>query len=254
MRVIVTRPAQEAARWVEHLHARGHDAVALPLIAITPAADAQPLRDAWQALPRYGAVMFVSAHAVQGFFAGPDRAWPATGPRAWAPGPATGDALREAGVAPSAIDAPAADAAQFDSESLWAQVSGQLAAGSRLLLVRGAGAGGRAEGREWLSQQLAAAGVAVDELVAYGRGLPAWTAAELGLAAAAARDGACWLFSSSEAARNLRELLPAQDWSAARALATHPRIAEAVRALGFGYVQQCRPGLSEVLASIESTR
>jgi uroporphyrinogen-III synthase len=111
-----------------------------------------------------------------------------------------------------------------------------------------------AEGREWLSQQLAAAGVAVDELVAYGRGLPAWTAAELGLAAAAARDGACWLFSSSEAARNLRELLPAQDWSAARALATHPRIAEAVRALGFGYVQQCRPGLSEVLASIESTR
>jgi len=120
--------------------------------------------------------------------------------------------------------------------------------------VRGAGAGGRAEGREWLSQQLAAAGVAVDEVVAYGRGLPAWTEAELAMATAAARDGACWLFSSSEAARNLRKLLPGQDWSAARALATHPRIAEAVQALGFGYVQQCRPGLSEVVASIESIR
>jgi uroporphyrinogen-III synthase len=46
MRVIVTRPAAEAAEWVEGLRARGFDAAALPLIDIR-AADAAPLRDAW---------------------------------------------------------------------------------------------------------------------------------------------------------------------------------------------------------------
>ena len=254
MRVIVTRPAQEAARWVEQLRVRGHDAIALPLLAITPPPDLEPLRTAWQALPRYGAVMFVSANAVQGLFAvAAGAAWPA-GPRAWAPGPGTGEALRDAGVPAGATDAPVADAARFDSESLWDQVRGQLAPGSRMLLVRGAGADGRGQGREWLSRQLAAGGVQVDEVVAYARGLPAWSDAEQALARLAAGDGSRWLFSSSEAARNLRQLLPGQDWAAAHALATHPRIAETVRALGFGYVHESRPGLADVVASIESSR
>jgi uroporphyrinogen-III synthase len=199
--------------------------------------------------------MFVSANAVQGFFAAaPAGAWPATGLRAWAPGPATGDALLQAGVPAGVIDAPAVDAAQFDSESLWAEVQGQLPPGGRLLLVRGAGANGQGQGREWLSQQLAAAGVALEEVVAYGRGLPAWSPAERAVAQQAAGDGACWLFSSSEAAQHLRQLLPGQDWSAARAVATHPRIAETARALGFGYVRESRPSLADVVASIESSR
>jgi uroporphyrinogen-III synthase len=162
--------------------------------------------------------------------------------------------LRAAGVAAGAIDAPAADAENFDSESLWAEVRGQLAPGSRLLLVRGADGAGRAQGREWLSRQLAAGGVGIDEVVAYARGLPVWSGAEAATARAAAAGRACWLFSSSEAVRNLQLLLPGQDWGAASALATHPRIAQAVAALGFGYVRQCRPGLPEVVASIESIR
>lgn len=36
-RVIVTRPAREAAQWVQQLQARGIQATALPLIAIGPA-------------------------------------------------------------------------------------------------------------------------------------------------------------------------------------------------------------------------
>ena len=251
MKVIVTRPAREAAPWVAQLRDRGHDALALPLIAITPAPDPAPVRAAWQALGRYGAVMFVSANAVQGFFAA-GASWPGDGPRAWAPGPATGEALRAAGVPADRLDTPAVDATQFDSESLWTEVRGQLAPGSRLLLVRGADGEGRPQGREWLSQQLASTGVAVDDVVAYARALPAWTDAERATARGAA--AACWLFSSSEAARNLQALLPGQDWSAARAIATHPRIAQAVAALGFGYVQQCRPGLPDVVASIESSR
>jgi uroporphyrinogen-III synthase len=48
--------------------------------------------------------------------------------------------------------------------------------------------------------------------------------------------------------------LPGQSWAQARALATHPRIAQAVRALGFASVRESRPAFDDVLASIESAR
>lgn len=251
MRVVLTRPVHEAERWAARLRERGVASLVLPLLAIAPAPDAAALRQAAAAAGSYAAVMFVSANAVQGFFA----AAPVFGQaRAWAPGPATHEALCAAGVPPERISAPAGDAEQFDSESLWQQVRGQLRAGDRLLLVRGGDGQGRAQGRDWLLQQLAARGVAVDTVVAYVRAAPAWTDAQRAAAREAAADGSLWLFSSSEAAGQLAPLLPGQDWSLARALATHPRIAEAVRAVGFGHVRVARPGWDDVLASIESSR
>jgi uroporphyrinogen-III synthase len=249
MHLVLTRPRQEAERWAGRLRARGHDPLLLPLIDIAPPRDAQPLRDAANALARYAAVMFVSANAVQGFFAVADGF---AGPRAWAPGLGTRDALRAAGVPAERIDTPAEDAQQFDSESLWRQVGGQLEAGDRLLLVRGGDSEGRSLGRDWLAQQLAARGVVVDTVVAYVRQLPAWGDEERACARRAAEDGSLWLFSSSEAVNNLRALLPAQSWAGARGLATHPRIAQAARALGFGSVRESRPALDDVVASIES--
>ncbi|MDE2604705.1 MAG: uroporphyrinogen-III synthase [Burkholderiales bacterium] len=251
MAVVLTRPVQEAERWAARLRERQVDALVLPLLAIGPAPDAAALSQAAAGADRYAAVMFVSANAVQGFFACRPVFEHA---RAWAPGPATREALRTAGVPEERIDAPAPDAAQFDSEHLWPRVEGRLRAGDRVLLVRGGDASGRAQGRDWIVQQLAARGVAVDTVVAYTRQAPAWDEAQRASAQRAARDGSWWLFSSSEAARHLAQLLPRQDWSHARALATHPRIAEAARALGFGEVRASRPGLDEVLASIESTR
>ena len=249
MPVVLTRPRQEAERWAALLRERGHVPLVLPLIAITPPKDLQPLRAAAAGLARYGAVMFVSANAVQGFFA----VAPAfDGPRAWAPGLATRDALRAAGVPVGRIDAPAQDAEQFDSESLWREVGEQLHAGDRLLLVRGGDSEGRSQGRDWLAQQLAARGVAVDTVVAYTRQAPAWGEEERARARRAAGDGSLWLFSSSEAAANLAALLPGQAWTGARAIATHPRIAQAVRSLGFGSVHESRPALEDVVASIES--
>lgn len=252
MPVVVTRPAQDARRWVLRLRERGLAAEALPLLAIATAPDPAALQSARAALASYAAVMFVSANAVQGFCA-QGLAWPGS-TRAWAPGPGTVQALREQGVPASAIDAPAADAAQFDSESLWRAVGDQLRAGDRLLLVRGADAAGRSQGREWLAEQLAAAGVRVDVVSAYRRALPAWTEVERALAARCTGPDALWLFSSSEAAGNLRQLAPGLQWGRSRALATHPRIAEAARALGFGEVRECRPAFEDVAASIESIR
>ncbi|MFT4268276.1 MAG: uroporphyrinogen-III synthase, partial [Xenophilus sp.] len=117
--------------------------------------------------------------------------------------------------------------------------------------VRGADAQGRAAGRDWLARRLEAAGAAVQTAAVYRRLAPHLGEAARRLAQAALRDGAWWLFSSSEAVANLQAALPGQDWRAARALATHERIAGAARRAGFGRVETVSPRLSQMAASIE---
>jgi uroporphyrinogen-III synthase len=170
--------------------------------------------------------------------------------RAWAPGPGTRDTLLAAGVDAGRIAAPARDAAQFDSETLWAQVHSEVRPGDTVLIVRG-GQGEAGTGREWLSEQIAQAGGRVQALAAYTRGLPKWGAPEADAARRAAQ-GVLWFFSSSEAVANLAQLLPGQDWSGARALATHPRSAQAARDAGFGAVIEARPAFEAVVAALES--
>lgn len=254
MRVFVTRPEQEARRWVDELRQRGFEALSIPLIAITPVADVAPLCAAWQGLPACRAAMFVSGNAVRHFFAAAPGAasWPSA-TRAWGTGAGTLDALLSAAVPRECIDAPAADAAQFDSETLWTQVRQQVRPGDRVLIVRGGDASGAAAGRDWLARQLAAAGAAVETVASYRRGAPVLGGAQRGDALAGATAGV-WLFSSSEAIGHLRELFPGQSWQAARAVATHPRIAQAAHEAGFGVVCESRPSMGDVAAVLESFR
>ncbi|AEG93970.1 uroporphyrinogen-III synthase [Ramlibacter tataouinensis] len=253
MSVIVTRPLREAARWVQALRDHGIAAEALPLIAIAPAPDAQAVARAWQSLPQCAAAMFVSAQAAAGFFeAGAPAALQALRTRAWATGPGTRDALLAAGWPAARIDAPCDAAPQFDSEALWSVVRGQLQPGDRVLIVRGGDAGGEPAGRDWLAQQLRQAGAEVAQVASYVRQRPVWSPVQCSRAGAAAQDGSWWLFSSSQALGHLRTLVPDQDWSRARAVATHPRIAQAARAAGFGEVAQSRPTLAALLAFLQS--
>ncbi|HSV53234.1 MAG TPA: uroporphyrinogen-III synthase [Burkholderiaceae bacterium] len=260
MHTIVTRPERDAQRWVQALRERGLDALALPLMEIAAADDPKPLHAAWQSLGHYDAVMFVSGNAVEQFFAAKPHAiegWCIDNviqTRAWAPGPGTAAALQKAGVAAVLTDAPRVESEQFDSEALWQVVRAQVHVRSRVLIVRGADAEGQGTGRGWLERQLVAAGAQVDKVEAYMRRPPHWSAERQRAAAQAARDGSVWLFSSSEAVANLVSMLPAQTWAAGRAVATHPRIAQAVRSAGFGVVWESRPTLDAVVASIESVR
>lgn len=162
--------------------------------------------------------------------------------RVWTPGPGTARQALALGVPAALIDGPAPDAAQFDSEALWAQVAAQVRPGDRVLIVRGLGSG-----REWLAEQIRAAGGTVDFVAAYQRSAPKFTAEQLALAQAAAHDGSLWLFSSSEAIAHL----PGADWSQARAIATHPRIAQAARTAGFGGVSTCKPALADVVSALK---
>lgn len=258
IQVIVTRPAQDAQRWVHELSAQGLQAIALPLIAIASAANALPVRQAWQSWTCYQAAMFVSGNAVHHFYALNQPlehylpAQAAINTRAWATGPGTVAALHQAGVPATHIDAPDATAGQFDSEALWHIVAPQVQPGSRILIVRGSDHTGESAGRSWLAEQLVSAGAQLDTVVAYERRMPVFTPAQLHQAQQACADGSVWLFSSSEAIQHLQTLLPGQDFRTARAMATHARIAQAARNAGFGVVCESRPLLADIVASIES--
>lgn len=249
MRVIVTRPAAQAAAWVADLRRDGFDAVALPLIEITPPADLAPVQQAWHTLAQHQLLFFVSANAVLHFFAQrpPGAAWPA-GTRAAAPGPGTAAALRAQGLPPSAVLEPAADAASFDSESLWARLQAESWSGCSVLVVRGE------NGRDWLADQLRAAGAAVHFLAAYARGAPQLGPAPQALLAAATADPAqhLWLLSSSEAVQHLQALWGGAAPPGARALASHPRIAQTARRAGFAEVLLCAPEPGAVRQALQA--
>ena len=236
MRLIVTRPAAQARSWVDALRALGLDAQALPLIDITALADPSPVHAAWQGLEGFSLIVFVSANAVEQFFAArpPAAAWP-EGLVAGATGPGTTAALGAAGVA--RVEAPATDAPQFDSEALWSRLASWSWTGRRVLVVRGE------DGRDWLAEQLRARGAEVSFVAAYRRRCPVLGAPAQGLLVAARADPAqhLWIFSSSEALVHLQSLAPGADWSAAQAVASHPRIAEAARRAGFGRVELVAP-------------
>jgi uroporphyrinogen-III synthase len=254
MRLIVTRPREQAEPAVRELRSFGIDAVALPLIAIAAlGGDAssgsdgealEALRRSWARLHEQRLVMFVSANAVTRFFAAapPHAAWPA---EVWAgsTGPGTTAALRAAGVPAACVRAPAADALRLDSEALWQQLRGADWQGARVLVVRGDG------GRDWLSETLRHAGAHVEQLAAYRRELPRLAPAEAALLADASThpENHAWHFGSSEAVRNLPRLAAADGWRRSLAYATHERIAEAARAIGFERVELLAPGVAALV-------
>jgi uroporphyrinogen-III synthase len=247
MRAIVTRPRAQAEAWVARLHERGVAAVALPLIAIEPAADEQAVQQAWAQLAQQALVVFVSPNAVDAFFAQrPQGAtWPA-GVLAASIGPGTSAALGEHGVAEVAIVQPAADSAHFDSEALWEQLRARSWSGRDVLIVRGDG------GRDWLLRTLQQHGARVQALAAYRRAQPRADAATQALIESAQQHARehVWLFSSSEAIENLMRLAPQGDWRASVAITTHPRIGQTARHAGFGTVREARPGLDAAVQAL----
>ena len=268
LRAIVTRPGQEADVWVTQIQQRGIDALALPMIEIVPVTDSSLLTQTWQQLDQYDAVMFVSSNAASHFFAAKpanfENLWAAQtkAPRAWVTGPGSRAALVAQGVPASHIDMPAPTAQSLDSEALWLQVEPQIKAGTRILIVRGDKASEAADaratpspqgqGRDWLAAQLKARAALVDYVVAYARRPPLWTATQREIALQTLQRRDVWVWSSSEALANLLAAFPGQSWDAAKAVATHSRIAQAARLAGFGAVALARPGLAGLCASIES--
>lgn len=270
-RLILTRPDPENTPWLQALDKMGVQALAWPLIEILPApATPDRLSPLWPVLDGFRAVMFVSRSAVQHFFARcpAGSTWPAA-TRAWCTGPGTRRALLDHGLPATGIDAPP-EGSTWDTEHLWPVVAAQVAPGHRFLLVRGTELEpeqGRPEsghpdlpkahadtgvGRDWLAQQVERLGGQISWAVAYVRAQPRWTEPQIARARLSASDGSVWVFSSSQAVTHLGHLLPGQDWHAARAVATHTRIAQRARELGFGQVLISPPDPKQLWASLKS--
>ena len=236
--VIVTRPQPQADDWVQQLQALGIQAGALPLLGIDGPPDPASVQQAWHTLAKQALVMFVSPSAVARFFAGKPAGavWPPL-TLAGSTGPGTAQALADARVPRAQVVSPPADAPRFDSEALWTLLAAQDWTGRSALIVRGEG------GRDWLADTLRQHGARVHFVEAYRRTAPVPDTAGTALLAAAlaAPERHVWLFSSSEAVGHLPGLAPQADWTAARALASHPRIAQAAQALGINQVAVVAP-------------
>jgi uroporphyrinogen-III synthase len=259
--LIVVRPRAQADDWVAALRSQGVAARALPLIDILPAPEPARVAAAFAAIVAAAdlaqgdeaaqpLVVFVSPNAVAGCFEalrGPSPAlWPA-GAWAGATGPGTVAALGEAGVEAARIVSPPPDDGRFDSEALWARVSSWAWRDRPVWIVRGNG------GRDWLAHRLADEGARVAFVQSYARAAPSLDDAGQALLVNACAEPArwTWVFSSSEAIGHLQTLAPTVDWRAARALASHPRIAERAQALGFGRVDIVAPTVAAVVAAVQ---
>jgi uroporphyrinogen-III synthase len=116
-------------------------------------------------------------------------------------------------------------------------------------VVRGSNNLGEPEGRTWLADKLLIAGATVEFATTYQRRLPVLSEASRMILQNPLKDD-LWVFSSSQAIGYLKLLVPSQDWSQSRAIATHERIFIAAKGAAFGKVAITRPVLADVMVAL----
>ncbi|CAK0780754.1 Uroporphyrinogen-III synthase [Gammaproteobacteria bacterium] len=159
LKVLVTRPEDQAERLCQLIKQKGGQVERLPVLRILPLTDRAGTFLAQAG--GYDVMIFVSANAVHHALPGlPAPPWHT--PPILAVGQATAEAIRSIGL-------PVAWTPQerFDSEALLASPILMAVAGKRVLIVRGEG------GRALLGHTLMARGARVDEAEVYRRSLAA---------------------------------------------------------------------------------
>lgn len=237
LRILVTRPREQAALLAQHIAQQGGQPVLFPLLEISPPTDPQPLRDAVARLHQFDLAIFISPNAVHYGM----QAILAVGPlppklRVATVGQGSARALHELGV-----DAVIAPQGKSDSEALLALPPLQQVQGWRVAIFRGDG------GRELLGDTLQARGATVDYIECYRRRRPQQDAAVLhGVLDAVT-------VTSSEALGYLWEMLDASErrrYAATPLFVPHARIAEAARQLGWREVRLAAGGDDGLLAGL----
>jgi uroporphyrinogen-III synthase len=171
VRVIVTRPAKQAAIFAQRLALIGGEPIICPAMIIAPPSDPAPFRAALAQLAAYDYALFVSANAAEAVLSA-NVDWPRA-LTAIAVGPTTADALILGGV-PEVLVPPA----RYDSEGVLLLDALQRVDGKRFVLFRGEGADGTT-GRELMRATLLARGAQVDAVTCYRRAKPTFDVAEL---------------------------------------------------------------------------
>jgi uroporphyrinogen-III synthase len=250
--VVITRPLAQAEALAPRIAALGLQPVLFPLLEIQALEDSRELRNTLARLQDYAMAVFVSPNAIDAAFRHID-AWPA-GVAIGIVGAGSRAALARHGVDRSnaRIVAPLI-AEKTDSEGLFAALDLAALKGRRVLIVRGQA------GRDFLSQALQRAGVAVEHVGAYRRGAPAPDPDLIARLRTLLDSDNCWIVTSSEALRNLLRLLPKTAMEDAvvkmqqkRIIVPHPRIAETARLAGFSCVTLTGSGDERLLAALQS--
>jgi uroporphyrinogen-III synthase len=241
-RVVVTRPAGQAAHLAALIRAAGGEPLLYPALEIFDAGDLQPVRALIERLDAFDLAIFVSANAVDKALAlvRARRAWPPA-LRVATVGRGSERALERHGF--TAVIAPAE---RFDSEGLLDLPELKQVRGKRVVIFRGEG------GRELLGDTLAARGAAVEYAECYRRGRPDADPAPL-LAWCARRELDAFTVSSSEGLANLHGMLGEagrQCLKSTPLFVPHERIAVAARALGVQTVMLTGPGDEGLVAGL----
>ena len=225
-RVLVTRPADQAAALVAALQDAGWQTLHLPLLHIEPI-DPLPaaLRQRIIDLDRYDHLVFVSANAARIGLACFGDFWPQwpAGQRCWAVGESTARVLEAAGLT---VVRPESD---MSSEGLLALPGLADLAGQRVLIVRGEG------GRDLIATTLRERGAVVDGFACYRRAPVPHDAAEV-VARLQATPVDLIMASSGEGLELLTGLLRPREHTTLAAitlLVPSPRVAALARELGW---------------------
>jgi uroporphyrinogen-III synthase len=150
------------------------------------------------------------------------------------------------------IAAPA-DSAKTDSEALFAALDRSALQGRRVLIVRGQA------GRDFLSEALRGIGAEVEHISAYRREMPVLDHAAAAQLRQLLDSDSVWIITSSEALRNLLQMLAQTavvgdvvKMQQKRIIVPHPRIAETARLAGFSRVTLTGSGDERLLAALQS--
>lgn len=240
--IVVTRPAEQAARFASAIEAAGGVAVLFPVLTIHAIEDVRPLLDIAARLDEFDLAVFVSPNAVNHALAVIEtrRAWP-QGLRVATIGKGSERALAQHGIRD--VIAPVG---RFDSEALLALPELQDMTNRRVVIFRGNG------GRELLGDTLMERGATLEYVTCYLRAAPAADAASL-LRRWQHRELDAIAMTSSEGLRNLYELLDAEGrrWLEDTPLfVPHARIAEEAQRLGLHRVLPTGPGDEGLLAGM----
>lgn len=230
IRVVVTRPAKQAAIFAQRLALVGAEPIVCPAMVIAPPSDPASFRAALAQLAAYDFALFVSANAAEAVL-GADVDWPRS-LTAIAVGPTTADALILGGV--TGVLVPPA---RYDSEGVLQLPELQDLRGKRVVLFRGEGADGNT-GRELMRTTLTERGARVDAITCYRRAKPSFDVAGL-LQQWRARGIDAVVATSAEVLDNFIELIGTAGRAlldAAPVFVPHPRIAEHARSAGLSNI------------------
>lgn len=250
--VVITRPATQSESLAVRLSEAGCPVRIFPLLAIQPLTDTTALTTTLNKLTDFAMVAFVSPNAIDAVFAHLT-VWPQSVIAAVV-GEGSRLALARHGVsdANASIISPR-DKQRTDSETLLVALDLPALRGKKVLIVRAE------SGRELLADQLRAAGVEVEQLVAYQRQAPALTEALLAELHALLAEENDWVITSSEALRILKQMVEQAANSAGwqrlqnkTLIVPHPRIEETAKELGFTHTILCGSGDEALFSAIQS--